>query len=134
MLELPPSNICWTLCHVPFNKLIIFKQSASNVAFAGGSGNLFASYIQKPSFHIALNSTPTTLFSMPDFDLDTPNTPNGHKEQLHAAKQWLIDNPKEKQSVAAEIFKITSNPNTLSNSITRGELNKHHRGQNEILS
>jgi hypothetical protein len=53
------------------------------------------------------------------------------KIRLRKAKAWLIENPQEKQSTAARIFKI--NTRTLNNS-NRRVINPSHGGQNRILS
>jgi hypothetical protein len=62
----------------------------------------------------------------------TPNDIDPPKIRLSKAKAWLIENPTESQAVAARVFKI--NRKTLHNSISRGELNLHHGGQNKILT
>jgi hypothetical protein len=67
---------------------------------------------------------------MADSSNISPNEQDPPKIQLHKAKAWLIENPQEKQSTAAQIFKI--NKRTLSNSIIR-VTNPSHGGQNQIL-
>ncbi|RFU24058.1 hypothetical protein B7463_g12283, partial [Scytalidium lignicola] len=55
------------------------------------------------------------------------------KERLLEAKQWLIDNPQESQSVAAKIFKV--NQSTLAMSIQREKRRpKQRESQNKMLT
>ena len=69
---------------------------------------------------------------MSESEANTPLSANENKQRLHDAKQWLIEHPEEKQSTAAKIFQV--NRRTLNSSIIRKCLNKHHGGQNKILS
>jgi hypothetical protein len=64
-------------------------------------------------------------------DIDSITSSSHHKDRLRAAKQYLAENPTEKQVTAARIFKL--HPKALSNSIARKPPSRYG-GQNKILT